>query len=125
MKIINAFMSIWNFFFGKKKKPLLCAEVKANNIAPVKTELKVFNQPKEKTPEEILIASRNNLNPERFEGESFDEYRRRRKVAKVYAIKRQRLVHNSKNAILDAKGTLKGFTKGITFTGDTSNLKSK
>lgn len=125
MKLLK---NIWNYFFGKKKA----------TTENVTEELREFHkqttliedEPQEETvitpPQEFRdVSKQNNLIPSRFEGESFEEYKKRRALAKLFLKKKQKgtLVFESQKIILDKVGREKERTKPKTFKGDTSKLK--
>lgn len=118
-KLINFFKSIWNFFFGNKEviKDYGCQPISEHpDMDCAEPEIK---QPQPETIRQNLML------PERYEGESFDHYRQRRRLVKQ-KIKEKlngKLVFNSQNIVLDKTGQPKGFQfkKGRTFV----NTKNK
>ncbi len=116
---------IWNYFFGRKEIPFDKVDEGLYEVPlPKEKEFEPTAVIEEKPIDPISI--RNNLFPEKFEGETFEEYKKRRRIANEF-LKRKAagtLVFESKKAILDKTGHVKGFTEGKTFKGDTSKLKS-
>lgn len=100
---------IWNYFFGKKKvqKDFGCQPI---TLPP----LEHCEEPQAETiiapPQEFRdVSKQNNLIPSRFEGESFEEYKKRQALAKLFIKKKQKgeMVFVSKRKLLE---------KGKTFT---------
>ena len=114
--MLSLLFAIWYFFFPKKKKQV------AASIPPTPA---VATEITEEEKKAIQIKNRNNLFVEKFENETFDEYKRRRKAAKEFANPKKRRVpvFHSQDAILDKIGKVKGYSQGKTFKGDASTLK--
>lgn len=120
MKLLK---NIWNYFFGKK-------EATTENVTE---ELREFHKRSsliedEPQVEETVItppqefrdvSKQNNLIPSRFEGESFEEYKKRQVLAKLFLKKKKKgeLIHVSQKISFDKTGKKKTlFEKGKTFT---------
>lgn len=109
---------LWNYFFAKKK--IVIGKIISEPELMKEAEIIVESKPIVQEVSPVDVSKQNNLIPERFEGESFEEYRKRRKLAELFLKKKQKgeMVHLSQKILYDKTGRNKKllFEKGKTFT---------